>query len=887
MVGLVIVSHSRLLAEAVLVLLRGVSSRSIPLACAGGTGQDHQDLGTDAMEIMEAIQSVDSPEGVLVLMDLGSAILSAETALEFLEGSLAGPVKLAPAPLVEGGVAAAVQIGLGADLDTVLAEAMEALSPKLSQLGSPVPEGGGLPESGHGTDLQESRGGNCPDQEVSWVTGTFRIATAHGLHARPAARLVQTLGRYAVQAQIKNPGRATGWVNAGSLNRVTTLQVTRGQDVEVRCSGQEAREALQAVAELVAENFGEPLPADNLPADNLEDHSGEVAEVLPKSSKNSSPSREMSGSGEMSGAGAPVDAAVGGEIGVIQGIPASPGLGLGPAAPLALPAPVFPEGGMALEDLREKGFSAVERGIREVVGQLHHQAALSRRNGRKDQAEITEAHALLLADPELLEEARRIAGLKGCPALEAFWRAAQEVAESYLAMEDTYLQARGIDMRDVAIRLVAHVAPDLVKPSEIPQNHSVLVADDLLPSQTMSLEADRVAGIVTLAGSASSHAAIIARGLGIPMVAAVPLPPGWEGSLAGSSLVIDGTRGTVELHPSQERCHQVQELIRHDREEAEALRREAAAPAVLAGGELFPVYANVATLADARLSAASGAEGVGLLRTEFLFLGASSLPDEEAQLAALRDMAEPFGNHPVTVRLLDIGGDKEVSALDLPGEANPFLGVRGVRLLLQPRHRDLFQAHLRAILRLAAERPLRIMIPMVSLVEEIRGVQAELALAREALRAQGVPCGGSLPLGIMVETPAAVFAAATLARLVDFMSIGTNDLTQYVMAAERGNAAVSALGDGLHPAVLAAISQTVQGANGPGVPVSVCGELGSDAQAVPILVGLGIQSVSVNAASVAPVKRQLRGLCRDRCRELAQEALRQDVAGANRRSFAP
>lgn len=868
MVGLVIVSHSRLLAEAVLVLLEGVSERSIPMACAGGTGEDHRELGTDAMEIMEAIQAVDSPEGVLVLMDLGSAILSAETALEFLEGSLAGPVRLVPAPLVEGGVAAAVQIGLGADLATVAAEAMDALVPKESQLGNdPAGRGG----SSGGDRLSESPSGepgkHDQDQELSWITETFRIETAHGLHARPAARLVQTLGRFAVQAQIRNPGRATGWVNAGSLNRVATLQVTRGQDVEVRCAGEEALQALRALEGLVADNFGEPRGGDSDP-----DASPGGGAAAREPSGDLAAAADSASPGDDSG---PV---------VIRGIPASPGLGLGPVFPLVVPAPAFPREGDALEELREGGFPALERGIGEVVGELHHQAHGARRSGQKDLAEIAEAHVLLLNDPELLEEARRIADLRGIPALEAFWRAAQEVAESYGAMEDPYLQARGIDMRDVALRLVARVAPSLVVPPGMPTDRSILVADDLLPSQTMNLEADRVAGIVTLGGSASSHAAIIARGLGIPMVAAVSLPAGWEQSLAGVSLVIDGDGGMVEVAPSPDRCHQVQELISRHREEAEALRREARVPAVLACGEGFPVCANVATLADARLAAANGAEGVGLLRTEFLFLGASPLPGEEEQLAALRDMTEPFGEHPVTIRLLDIGGDKEVPALDLPQEANPFLGVRGVRLLLEPRHKGLLQTHLRAILRLAAERPVKIMIPMVSLIEEIRGIQAGIALAGEALRAEGLACPRRVPLGIMVETPAAVFAVERFARLVDFMSIGTNDLTQYVMAAERGNPAVSALGDGLHPAVLAALAETVRGANIRGIPVSVCGELGGDPQAVPILVGLGIQSVSVNSSSVAPVKRQLRGLHRDRCRGLAQEALRQDVAGANRRS---
>lgn len=849
MVGLVIVSHSRTLAEAVVALTRGIGEREIPIASSGGVGADGVELGTDATDVMQAIRSVDSPEGVLVLADLGSAILSAETAIDLLGSELSGPVRIVSAPLVEGSVSATVQIGLDSDLDTVAREAMCSLRPKQQHLGSGGP---GIDEA---SPLSES--------SDEWLVDRFRVRTQHGLHARPAARLVRTVNRYATRAEIRNPGRETPWVNACSMNRVAMLQIRTGDEFEIRFSGRGSEEALDAVAALVEENFGE--------SHYLRDRPEQRA-----STKRS-----------------PIEVPVA-QHEVLHGSPAAPGLAIGPVFPLVPPHPVFSEvpsdegddpvrrtESLATRRVRSD-LSPLREATDRVTADLRREAETAHKAGRSEAGEIIDAHALLIADPYLMHATGEIYRTYRIDPVEAFWRAAEELSREYRAMEDPYMRARAIDLLDVAVRLVEQVAPERVSRSSPPDVPSILVTEELSPAQAMYLDTERVLGVVTVSEQSSSHAAIIAQGIGIPMVTTVALPSGWRKQFRDLEVVVDGTVGTVEIAPSEERRNDVAAQLRVKNREEERVRAAAREPARMIDGTTIPVFANIATVADARHAAANGADGVGLLRTEFIFLGRDTLPDEETQLVAFQEMTAPFPDKPVTVRLLDIGGDKEVSTLLAREEANPFLGVRGVRLLLRPECEKLLETHLRAVLRLAFDRSVQVMIPMVALVEEIRAIRSRLILAREALRREGVPHGWPVELGIMVETPAAVFLSDRMARISDFFSIGTNDLTQYVMAAERGNGELTALYDGLHPAVLRAFRRTILGADAVGIPVGVCGELGSDGKALPILLGLGVQQLSVNASAVGAVKEQVRGLALAECRGHAELVLQADVAGSVR-----
>jgi phosphoenolpyruvate-protein phosphotransferase/dihydroxyacetone kinase phosphotransfer subunit len=856
MVGLVIVSHSRALAAGVAELVAGVGEREIPLAFAGGAGDDHGELGTDATDIMDAIQSVDSPDGVLILMDLGSAILSTETALEFLEGALQGPVEMVPAPLVEGSVSAAVQIALDADLQTVIAEALDALTPKREQLGDPP----GATQAGEGAGARPT---GADEAAVRGVSRVYLVETEHGLHARPAAALVRTVGRFAAAAQVRKIAREAGtgddaedsrWVNARSLNRIATLQVRCGDRIELVADGSDAEGLLAAVETLVADNFGEPRGASS------------GAEVATSDGGAESDAEDRVGPPGMSG-----------WVGTLSGIAAAPGLACAPAHPLGGDSVRFdgqpPERETPLADgelpgLMDPFFAARKR----LATSIRSEAEAARRNGRTNEAEIADAHETLLTDPELESAVREILRSRECLAATAVWIVAMRIAGEYRSADDPYLQARGADVEDVGRRLVMEIEPDRVREAPLPDRESIILARDLLPSQTMRLDPAFVRGIVTIEGSASSHAAIIARGLGIPMVAAVPLAEDWSRADLPDELVVDGDAGTVEFGAPPERVASVRRTIAEQERARESERRAARQPGSLADGTAVPVRANVATAADATLAAANGADGVGLLRTEFIFLGAESLPDEQRQTAMLREMIAPFGTRPVVLRLLDIGGDKNVAYLDLPREANPFLGLRGVRLLLEERFRPLLMSHLRAILRAAEGHTVKVMVPMVSRVEEIRRVRAAITAAHEELSGEGIDHAWPVDLGAMVETPAAALRAGDLARECAFFSIGTNDLTQYVMAAERGNASVASLSDGLHPAVVEAISLTVEGARTEGIPVSVCGELGSDPQAVAVLIGLGVESLSVNPAAVGSTKALLATLQEDACTRLAAQA---------------
>jgi phosphocarrier protein FPr len=868
MVGLVVVSHSRALAAGVAELVAGVSDIGIPIAYAGGTGEDHGELGTDATDIMDAIQVVDNPRGTVVLMDLGSAILSAETALDFLADTLQGPVRLVSAPLVEGAVSAAVQIGLDADIETVIEEARSSLEPKQEQLGDA--RSGSSPArsqtNGYGGEQREQTGSDPNDPAVSRI---FPVTTVHGLHARPAAHLARTVGGFAAEAMIRRVEDANDrWFNARSLNRIATLQLRQGDHFEIRAIGDDAAEMLAAVETLVAANFGEPLESAS---------SG--AEATTEDAPRARPSVDTP---------APVTS-MRNWSGSISGVPASSGLALAPAHVLAasrvtIDVDGFPPRSERLsDDDARRALQPVFIARDAVAAELRAEATEADRQGNGETAEIARAHETLLLDPELERSAVQTLQERSCSADEAFWIAADALAEEYRAMDDPYLRARAADVTDVAVRLVREVAPRKVENPGMPGTPAILLSDDLLPSQTMRLDPAMVQGIVTVHGTARSHAAIIARGLGIPMVTGVPLAADWADTLGGSLLIVDGDTGMIEVNPDTARRSTVSERIEELREEERLRKHAAQQPGMLADGTSVPVRANVATVADAERAVENGADGIGLLRTEFMFLSAETAPDEDIQVSSLVAMTQPFGERSVVIRLLDIGGDKEVSYLNLPHESNPFLGVRGVRLLLTDRFREVLRVHLRALLRVAHRRSIKFMVPMVTEAGEVTSIVHRFEEAHRELEEEGVSHRWPVEVGAMVETPAAALRAADLARESAFFSIGTNDLTQYIMAAERGNDDVTHLSDGVHPAVLDAIRYTVEGARTQGIPVSVCGELASDRAAAPILIGLGVEALSVNAASVARTKEQISHLQEDQCCTLAAEALKCTTAAEVRR----
>ncbi|MCS6964595.1 phosphoenolpyruvate--protein phosphotransferase [Thermoflexus sp.] len=558
----------------------------------------------------------------------------------------------------------------------------------------------------------------------------------------------------------------------------------------------------------------------------------------------------------------------------LQGLPASPGIALGPAwwFRRALPVAMRMQGeDAAVERMRLQ--EAQERAAAELAALREAQ----RERLSPEELAIFEAQELMLQDPELMAavEAELAAGASA----EVAWQKAVEAFAAQLsALPDPYFQARAADVRDVGNRVLRHLAGGPEAP-RMPDHPVVVVADDLLPSETVTLDPQRVLAFVTEGGGPTAHAAILARRLGVPAVVAVgaalrTVPD-------GAPLLVDGEGGWIEVEPEPETVRQAQArrmLWLQERAQAEAVAHE---PAQTRDGVRIEVAANVGSLEDARQAFQKGADSIGLLRTEFLYLDRAAAPTEEEEINVYRALLEAMGGKPVVVRTLDVGGDKPLPYLPMPPEANPFLGVRGVRLSRQ--HPDLLRQQLRALLRAGAGFPLRIMFPMVSTVEEIRWLRAFFEEVRSNLAAEGHPLPSDLQVGMMVEVPAAALLAEHFLPWVDFFSLGTNDLTQYTLAADRTNPAVAGLADGLHPAVLRLIRHVTAAAEGTGKWVGVCGELAGDLVAVPVLIGLGVQELSVNPVRVPEVKAAVRRWSMAEARALAEEALRQADPEAVRR----
>jgi multiphosphoryl transfer protein len=808
MVGLVIVSHSATLAEGVAELARGMGAE-VPIELAGGIEAPEPALGTDAARVLEAIERADQGDGVVVLMDLGSAVLSAEMALDLLPPERRERVLLSEAPLVEGAVAAAVTAKLGAPLADVAAEARGALEAKVTHLGTGEPA--------------------APQAEVSeGASGTITLTVGNplGLHARPAARFVQTAGSFDADVRVTNLTTGRGPASGRSLNALATLGVRQGHEIEVAASGSQASEALAALEALAERDFDE-----------------EPALEAPSPTPAARPQRAPAGG--------------------LAGLPAAPGIALGAARHFRAAAPEIPTE-PATDPQAE--WEALEQALERVRTEIRATRDSVAARAGEYSAAIFDAHLLFLEDEALLEPARRAIFEEGRNAAQAWNEAAETVAADYRSLDDDYLRTRAEDLAGVARQVVAQLVGD--GPTAAVAEPGIVISGDLTPADTAALDRELVRGIATAYGGPTSHSAILARSLGIP--AAVGLGEQLLDVPEGTPLVLDGDEGAVFIDPSPELVRDYERRSAERDEDAQRALANARRPALTRDGRRIEVVANVGSPEDVDAAVANGGEGVGLLRTEFLFLERDSLPDEDEQYAAYKDMSERLVGRPLILRTLDVGADKPLSYLPRRAEANPFLGVRGIRLgLAQP---ELLQTQLRAALRVAAEHPLKVMFPMVTTLAEYREAVSMLARAREQLSARG-KTSGPMEVGVMIEVPAAALAAEAFAREVDFFSIGTNDLVQYTMAAERGNEAVSGLADGLHPSVLRLIRTVAEAAEAHGKWTGVCGELGSDPEAVPLLVGLGVSELSVNPPAIPATKEAVREVDAGAAAALADEAL--------------
>lgn len=836
MVGIVIVSHSRQLAEGVKELAAQMVQGKVPLAVAAGIDDPENPLGTDATQIYEAIASVYSDEGVIVMMDLGSALMNAEMALELFPEEHQQNVHLCEAPLVEGVFAAAVAAASGSNAEQVMAEARGAIVAKATQLG--------VIASDVLSTQQPTANKDQQTKEIHLI-----VRNRLGLHARPAAQFVSTVAGFKSQITVRNLTRGTEPVRADSINQVTTLGVRQGHELVISATGVDADAALRALQALVESRFGE---------DNTSIPPSPPIPHVPSSLSSHA----------------------------LQGIPACPGVVIAPiflyrAAPLTVQEYHVDDPEAEWQRLQ----TAMQVALREVQALLSH---TSTQIGDTEAA-IFDAHMLFLEDPVLIEAAQQRIFEHHLNA-EAAWQAViDELASRYHTLEDAYLQERATDVVDVGqrvLRLLFHSTSGsdyhhLNTTHQFEQSTllnlsqpAILVATDLTPSDTARLDPTKVLGICTTSGSPTSHSAILARSLGIPEV--VGLPPEILQLAENTLIALDGETGEVWIEPEPH----ILEAVEAKRQAWQASHQEALVlarrTATTRDGQTLSVYANLLNTDDARLALEQGAEGVGLLRTEFLYLQRSTAPSEEEQLAIYQAIAQVLETRPLVIRTLDIGGDKPLPYLGVHSEPNSFLGWRGIRFCLA--RPDIFKTQLRAILRASVGHQMKLMFPMIATVEELRAAKAILAEVKAELNQAGIPFDEAMKVGIMVEIPSAVMLAEQLATEVDFFSIGTNDLSQYVMACDRTNPRVANLADALHPAVLRMIQQTVQAGHKAGIKVGLCGEIAADPLATPILLGLKLDTVSLSPHAIPGFKQASVKLSLTESEAIAQLALEQDSA---------
>ena len=848
MIGIVIVSHSARLAEGAAELARAAGPNA-RLATAGGLDLPGQPLGTDAVLILRAIEEVYSDDGVLVLMDLGSAILSAEMALDLLEPERRARVALCAAPLVEGAVVAAVQAGLGSPLEQVMVEALGALQPKSEHLASSAAAGeANLRPNGRTTnepcpDERATNGFHSDERNTSepradghaWLRLVVRNPL--GLHARPAARLVQTAGRYEAEVSIRAVASGRGPVSARSINAVTTLGVRQGEEIELDASGPQAEEALAALQALVEANFGE---AETRPL------------AAPPGENAAAPANPPQGRAERLAPGAR-----------LRGLAGSPGLVLGPARHVALErGPEPATAARAVADAQAEWQSllaAIAQARAEIEtarqGLAYRQNAAS---GEKDHAagaaDILSAHLLFLQDEALLGPAREGILSQGLAAARAWQGAVDAVAQAYRALDDPYLRSRAADVVEVGRQVLAHL-PGGRAQRRMPRERGVLLADDLSAAEVAQLDRALVQGICTAYGAPTAHSTILARSLGLPAV--VGLGDAILSVAEGTPVIVDGAAGEVVVDPdARSRAEHLQRAEAQRTIEVRAWESRRG-PAVTRDGRRVQVLANIGAISDASEAMQAGAEGVGVLRTEFLFLDRVTAPDEEEQYVAYRSIAAALEGHPLTIRTLDVGGDKPLPYLAQPPEANPFLGWRAVRLSLE--RPEILLTQLTAILRTAMDYPVQVLLPMIATLGEWRACKGYPAGRRTVARARVAPApgcaGGDHGGGAGRGAPGGCVRRGGGFLLHRHQRPGPVRPGGRAREPARGRPERCAATRGIR-----LIGQVVRAAHARNKPVAVCGELAGEPLAVPLLVGLGIDELSMNMAAVPLIKQIIREL---------------------------
>ncbi|AFY58457.1 phosphotransferase system HPr (HPr) family protein [Rivularia sp. PCC 7116] len=837
MVGIVIVSHSKQLALGVKELAEQMVQGQVTIAVAAGIDDAENPIGTDTMQVYEAIESVYSDDGVLVLMDLGSALMSAEMALEFLSPEQRDNVYLCEAPLVEGAIAATVTAASGADIQAVLTQAREALTAKASQLGI------GL------MGTIQSQFAQTPSSETAENTKQIQlhISNSLGIHARPAAKFVSTASKFKSQIQVKNITKNSDFIRGDSINQVITLGVRQGDEIIIRASGVDADDVLAELTALVENQFGE--------GDNNQDSISKTVSI------NDSVSASADG--------------------YLQGIPASGGFAIATC--------------LQLNQLNKTSFISVQSHRVEDVNsewrKLQNAVQVAKQEIKnlqqqtlvqisETEAAIFDTHILFLNDPVIIESVRQriIVEHQNC---EFAWQAViDEVIDNYQKLEDAFLKERVNDVVDIKQRVLRILSgnsttnvQNLAENLDI-KEPVILIANDITPSDTAQLNPSKVLGICITSGSATSHSAILARSLNIPAV--VGMPSEILQIANGTLLGVDGEAGKIWIKPDA----QTQSELKTKQEKYQVSQQQNLVithhTATSIDGINIGVLANISSIQDAQTALDMGAVGVGLFRTEFLYFNRQNLPTVEEQTSVYQQVTNIFQNRSVIIRTLDIGGDKPLPYLNLPSENNPFLGWRGIRYCLD--NPEILKTQLKAILTASEKGKIKIMFPMITTVAEIKAAKTILNQAKTELNQNGIPFNQKIEVGIMIETPSSVAIADKLAVEVDFFSIGTNDLSQYVMAGDRTNPKVANLVDAMHPSVLRMIHQTVKIAHQHNIWVGLCGELASEIIAAPILLGLGLDEVSLNPQKIPEFKKAIAQLTLKEAEAITNEVIQLDEA---------
>ncbi|MDR2442873.1 MAG: phosphoenolpyruvate--protein phosphotransferase [Deltaproteobacteria bacterium] len=473
----------------------------------------------------------------------------------------------------------------------------------------------------------------------------------------------------------------------------------------------------------------------------------------------------------------------------------------------------------------------------------------------KESSLLFEIHAMMLDDLDYREAViTRIKGGK-FSAEYAVSETAKEFAQDFSEMDDKYMQARAADVLDVSRRVI-DILTGKKRESEIQRDPVILASQDFAPSETAQFERDRTLALITVGGSTNSHTAIFARTMGIPAV--IGLGASLDDKCDGQMCVVDGSTGLVIFNPDEETLNQTQELLRKQKEVTEELEKLRGLPATTKSGKTIKVFANIGNVKDAHLAVNNDAEGIGLFRSEFLYLEKTDYPDEETQLAAYRSAAEILGGRQVIIRTLDIGADKQAAYFKLPTEENPALGLRALRICLK--NPEVFKTQLRAIYRASAYGQVAIMLPMVTSPWEVVKAKEIAKEVQKDLDERHIPFDPKVPIGIMVETPAAAIISDLLAKEVDFFSIGTNDLTQYTLAIDRQNSSLDDFCDTHHEAILRLIRKTVNNAHAAGIWCGICGELGADPKLTETFIEMGVDELSVTPPAILPLKKRIRDL---------------------------